>query len=73
MASDRLAGILELDVAERILLAEEIWDGIAPEPAAVPLSDAQRSALDHRLSSAESDAHTFGWREVRRRLGALSA
>lgn len=68
MAPERLAGILELDVAERILLVEEIWDSIAAEPAAVPLSDAQRSELDHRLDFEELNGQTLGWGEVRRRL-----
>jgi putative addiction module component (TIGR02574 family) len=68
MAPERLADILELDVADRILLVEEIWDSIAADTAAVPVTDAQRAELDHRLTAMESEAPTIGWGELRRRL-----
>ncbi|MFN2323605.1 MAG: addiction module protein [Trueperaceae bacterium] len=68
MAHERLAGFLELDVSERILLVEEIWDSIAADSAAVPVTDAQRAELDHRLTTDESTAPMVGWFEVRRRL-----
>ncbi len=68
MAPERFAGIMELDVTERILLVEEIWDSIAADSAAVPVTDAQRAELDHRLTSDEVEAPTVAWVEVRRRL-----
>ena len=68
MAREQLSDILELDVAERILLVEEIWDSIAMDAATVPVTDAQRAELDHRLAAAENDAPTVAWTEVRQRL-----
>ena len=38
-------GIDQLPFEERLSLAEELWDSIASDPAAFPLTDAQRSAL----------------------------
>lgn len=40
---------LELPVAERIQLVEEIWDSIALDSGAVMLSDEQASELDRRV------------------------
>ncbi len=68
MASDELAGILDLDVEDRILIVEEIWDSIANEPDAVPVTAAQRAELDRRLLEVGSDGATVRWDEVRRRL-----
>jgi putative addiction module component (TIGR02574 family) len=68
MAREQLADILELDVAERILLVEEIWDSIAMDAASVPVTDAQRAELDHRLTTEGTEAPTVAWGEVRRRL-----
>ncbi|HEX8149611.1 MAG TPA: addiction module protein [Pyrinomonadaceae bacterium] len=49
--STQLEELLRLSVAERIQLAEDIWDSIAADPAALPLTDAQRQELDRRLES----------------------
>ena len=68
MVEKQLAGILELDVDGRILLVEEIWDSIAADSVAVPVTDAQRSELDRRLTGDEAGARTVAWSEVRLRL-----
>jgi putative addiction module component (TIGR02574 family) len=68
MARVPLADILELDVAERILLVEEIWDSIPTDTATVPVPDAQRAELDRRLTAEDAEAPTVGWLEVRPRL-----
>ena len=47
----RTADILELSVAERIQMVEDIWDSIAAVPEAVPLSEDQKSELDRRLEA----------------------
>ena len=58
-----------LSPAERILLVEEIWDRIAAEPAAVPISPAQRAELDRRLDALESNPDAGRpWTEVRAEL-----
>ena len=45
-----VAEILELPVAERILLVELIWDSIAAVPEAVPVSEELKVELDRRLA-----------------------
>jgi putative addiction module component (TIGR02574 family) len=49
--STQLEEILQLSVAERIQLAEDIWDSIAADPGSLPLSAAQKQELDRRLDS----------------------
>jgi putative addiction module component (TIGR02574 family) len=58
-----------LSVAERILLVEQIWDSIAAEPDALPLTQEQKDELDRRLAAYEADP-TAGstWEEVKARL-----
>ena len=49
MGKVTLADVLELSVAERIQLAEDIWDSVAALPEPVLLTQAQREELDRRL------------------------
>jgi putative addiction module component (TIGR02574 family) len=61
--------LLKLSVAERIQLVEDIWDSIAAEPNAVPLSDELREELDHRLADqAANPGVGKPWSEVKARL-----
>ena len=50
-----LAHVLEMNVADRILFVEEVWDSIAATPEAVPLTEAQREELDRRLAAYEKN------------------
>lgn len=62
-------GIDQLSVAERILLVEEIWDGIAEEINASELTQAQKDELDRRLAAMESNPQAgSSWEEVKARL-----
>ena len=64
-----VAEILELPVAERIRLVEQIWDSIAAVPEAVPVSEELKVELDRRL--AEFEANPEGgspWEEERQRI-----
>ncbi|MDR7333039.1 addiction module protein [Roseateles asaccharophilus] len=65
-----LAELRKLSVAERIQLAEDLWDSIALEPTDVPgLTDAQRQELQRRLREHESDPSTaVPWEQVRAEL-----
>jgi len=59
-------GIDRLSVEDRLALVEELWDSIAEDSAAAPLTDAQRAELDRRL--AEHEAHpedVVSWEEVK--------
>ena len=58
--------IKKLSIAERIILVEEIWNGIAYENEAFVLSVAQRDELERR--SAEFSQHPNigrSWEEIR--------
>jgi putative addiction module component (TIGR02574 family) len=69
MATNPLPEILKLSVAERIQLVEDIWDSIAAEPDAFPLTEEQRAELDRRLADAEANPGVgTPWSEVKARL-----
>ena len=44
-----------LSIDERMQLVEDIWDSIAADQAALPLTDEQRVELDQRLDAYETD------------------
>ena len=52
MAAMTLPEILQLSVAERLRIATAIWDSIAAEPTALPLTEEQRQEILRR-----SEAH----------------
>ena len=63
----------KLPVDERIKLVEELWDSIAADQKALPLTDEQKAELDRRLDAYEADgirgrlaAETIA--EIRRKL-----
>jgi putative addiction module component (TIGR02574 family) len=45
----------KLCVAERIQLAEDLWDSVAAETGELPLSELQAAELDHRLADFQRD------------------
>ena len=49
------AKLKELPLDERIKLVEDLWDSIAAEQKALPLTPAQREELDRRLDAYELD------------------
>lgn len=53
MSDTDVAEILKLPIEERIRLVELIWESIAANPSAVPLSDAHRAAIDEALAEHE--------------------
>jgi putative addiction module component (TIGR02574 family) len=53
-ATIKSLGIDRLPVDERLILVQEIWDSIAADTAAVPLTDKQRVELQNRIE--EDDA-----------------
>ncbi|PSN11718.1 addiction module protein [filamentous cyanobacterium CCT1] len=62
--------ISELSIAERIQLAEDLWDSILDRQEELPLSKVQEQELDRRLEQYQQDP-TAGstWEEVKQRLG----
>jgi putative addiction module component (TIGR02574 family) len=58
----------KLSVAERIQLAEDLWDSI-PESADIRLTEAQKAELDRRLADLEQHPDAGEpWEVVRARL-----
>lgn len=47
----------ELPIEQRIQLVEDLWDSIAADQKALPLTDWQRTELDQRLDAYEADGH----------------
>ena len=61
--------ISKLSVAERIQLAEDLWDSVAAETDELPLTAAQAAELDRRLADLERDPQAgASWQEVRARM-----
>ena len=63
----------KLPVDERIKLVEELWDSIASDQKALPLTDEQKAELDSRLDAYETDGNrgrltTESITEIRRKL-----
>jgi putative addiction module component (TIGR02574 family) len=62
-------GIDRLSVDDRLLLLGEIWDSIAAEPDAVPITDAQKKDLQARLDAYKDNPKAGApWEEVKARL-----
>jgi putative addiction module component (TIGR02574 family) len=61
-------GLDRLDPEARLAVAEALWDSVADDAAAAPLSAAQRAELERRLadSIARPDAVT-SWEAIRAR------
>lgn len=70
MNSKELSKILELSVAQRILIVEEIWDSIvADSPESVPLVESQKKELDKRLNSyQENPGAGTSWNKVKEKI-----
>ncbi len=69
MSKVSLADLLELGVAERIQMVEDLWDSIATMPYPLKLTEAQREELDQRLEDLHQNPNDgSSWEEVKRRL-----
>ena len=65
----QLPDLMQLSVAERILVVEQIWDSIAAEQSPLPVSPAQRAELDGRLEAhRNSPGEGSSWEEVKARI-----
>lgn len=69
MRTNVLSKILELSVAQRLLIVEQIWDSIAENPDSVPLTDSQKQELDKRLNSYQRNPEAGSpWKDVKERI-----
>lgn len=59
--------ILNLSIAERILVMEKIWDSI--EHDTLPISDSQKKELDRRLERFKNGETIFhSWEDIKQNL-----
>lgn len=59
-------GIERLGIEERLSLVEELWDSIAADSSAVPLTEAQQTELDRRIAEHESNPNdVLPWDEAK--------
>ncbi len=65
-----IAELLKLSPAERIQLAEDLWDSVAARPELLPaLSDDQRQEIERRVAEhARDPSLALSWEDVRARL-----
>ncbi len=65
------ADTLELSIAERIQLVEDIWDSIAAEAEAVELDEQEKKIIEERLDAYHKNPLAGSpWPEVLRRITA---
>ncbi len=69
MKSITVNDLLNMPVAERLRLVEDLWDSIAEVPEKLELSDAQRKELDERLEKYHRDPEAGSpWEDVKKRI-----
>jgi putative addiction module component (TIGR02574 family) len=65
-ASIKLLGIERLALEDRLDLVEQVWDSIAADSVALPLTDAQRIELERRVTDHEQNPDdVVSWDEIR--------
>ena len=61
--------ILNLNIAERIQLVEDIWDSISTTTQNIDLTEAQKIELDNRLNRFQQNPNSGStWDEVKQRI-----
>ena len=61
--------IKTLDITERIILVEEIWDSIANEQDSLGLSEYEKEILDARLASLKKNPdNLISWDEIKNKI-----
>ena len=69
MTTASFSDLFRLSVAERIQLAQDLWDSVAAEPNEVPLTQEQIQELDRRLEDLHQNPGAgIPWEEVKARL-----
>jgi len=70
MSKELLTDALELDVAERIQLAQDIWDSITRVPESLELTADQKAELARRIESFRKDpSDSISWEELKAEIG----
>lgn len=59
----------QMSVAERIQLAEDLWDSILSAPEGLPVTELQKEELDRRLEKHSQNPEAgLSWESVKERL-----
>lgn len=70
MIAERLPEIAALSPQEKWILAGELWDAVAEDPAAVPQNEAQRELIRERWEEFQANpGQGTTWEAIQRRLG----
>lgn len=68
-----IAQLLKLNLSERILLVEDLWDSIAAFPKSIVLTPSQRAELDDRLQAFRKNPSAGSpWETVKKRIARLA-
>jgi putative addiction module component (TIGR02574 family) len=69
MTRPKLSDILELSIAERIELVQEIWDSIAESPEELSFTEDQKKELDTRAAELRSNPSSGSlWEDIKANL-----
>jgi putative addiction module component (TIGR02574 family) len=69
MSKVSIADVLQLSVAERIQLAEDIWESVAAAPEPLVLTAEQRAELERRLADYHENPNDgTPWEIVKERI-----
>jgi len=61
--------IKQLSVADRVRLAQDIWDTLQPTAEELPLTEEQRRLIDRRLEEHRRDPDSaIPWEQVKARI-----
>lgn len=64
--------ISQIGIAERIQLAEDLWDSILLSPESLLVTDNQKQELDHRMEAYRQEPESgTSWQVVKERLNNL--
>lgn len=72
--SESAVDISRLSRDEQLDLLDRLWESLGRDPDALPLTEAQRRELDHRLDDLESEGPGVGiaWNELVAQLRSRS-
>lgn len=69
MSTTPLSELLKLSEAERIQLAQDLWDSIPSRSTALPLDEDQLREMERRMAEHQADpASAIPWEQARARL-----
>jgi len=65
----QVSEILQLSVAERVQIVEDIWDSIGKNPEELPVSEAEKLRLDKRLEDYQHNPNEgIEWETLKKNL-----